>query len=474
LGIVRFGPKRDGAAAGRRERRLDSPFLEHCNQYRRMQMKRVVVLFLALLIVAPWVAASGDPDATVMASGGVRFFHYLRGLERDIMTEMIKRFETANPGTKVQFEFVPETDHMVKMQTMIAANDIPDVIGLKDVMLVDFVRFGVLQPLDPYLKAKGATIDMTDWVPGLAESLSYKGQVFGVPEQWSPNVLYVHEGLFKQAGVAIPGKDNKWEDMLVWGKKLIKDTDGDGKTDNFGIGGLSGRVDTLAGQIWAFGGTVFDPRTMKYKLDSPEAIRAYKLSVALVDSGITPRPDQRQGINHWEIQRMAMVWDNRYIMPSFQTYAWAKDFMRVAYHPIGSSDRNRSSMRILTLPKKAPNTRGGAKLMEYLTSKEGVVNYTKLGRVSPWYKSIALDAAEHQKLINPWENAEAYIDAIQDWKGPFYGVQWERVRKLTEDAMNAMIRHVVTVEEGARKLNADMNALYDELPPNERIWAGVP
>jgi hypothetical protein len=53
-------------------------------------------------------------------------------------------------------------------------------------------------------------------------------------------------------------------------------------------------------------------------------------------------------------------------------------------------------------------------------------------------------------------------------------VQWERVRKLTEDTMNAVIRKVVTVDDAAKKLNADMNALYEELPPNERIWGGKP
>ncbi len=390
------------------------------------------------------------------------------------MNEMIKRFEAANPGTKVVFEFVPELDHMVKMQTMIAANDIPDVVGLKDVMLIDFVRFGVLQPLDPYIRAKGAIIDTSDWVAGLQESLSYKGQIWGVPEQWSPNVLYANEALFKQAGVPLPQKGYTWDSMLTWGKKLVRDTDGDGKSDVFGFGGLSGRLDNVGGQVWAYGGHLFDPKTARYTLDTPEAKKAYNLSVGFVDSGITPRPDQRQGIDHWQLQRMAMVWDNRYIMPSFQTYAWAKDSMRVMYHPVGVTNRNRASMRILTLPKKAPNTRGGAKLMEFLTSKEGVVGYTRLGRVSPWYKSIALDPAEHQKLINPWEDAGAYINAIQDWEGPFYGVQWERIRKLTEDAMNAMIRHVVTVDEGVKKLNADLNSLYEELPPNERIWGGNP
>jgi multiple sugar transport system substrate-binding protein len=437
-------------------------------------MKKLLVCVFLLLLIALPAMAGGEADATVKASGGVRFFHYIRGAERDIMDEMIKRFEAANPGTKVVFEFVAETDHMVKMQTMIAANDVPDVIGLKDVMLIDFVRFGVLQPLDPYLKAKGATIDISDWVPALQESLSYKGQIWGVPEQWSPNVLYVHEGLFKQAGVPLPQKGYTWDSMLVWGKKLSRDVDGDGKTDVFGFGGLSGRIDNLAGPIWSYGGTVFDPGTIKYKLDSPEAKKAYNLSLQFVETGITPRPDQRQGINHWEIQRMAMVWDNRYIMPSFQKYPWAKESMRVMYHPVGVNTRSRGSMRILTLPRQAPNTRGGAKLMEFLTSKEGVVNYTQLGRVSPWYKSIALNVAEHQKLINAWEDAGPYVYSIQNWQGPFLGVQWERVRKLTEDTMNAVIRKVVTVDDAAKKLNADMNALYEEVPPNERIWAGKP
>ena len=88
-----------------------------------------------------------------------------------------KAFEAANPGTKIQIEVVPWDNLQQKLTTDISAGANADLSIIGTRWLLDYVRQGVVAPLDSYVtpEFKGRFID-TFLTPSVMD-----GKVYGLP-----------------------------------------------------------------------------------------------------------------------------------------------------------------------------------------------------------------------------------------------------------------------------------------------------
>ncbi len=75
------------------------------------------------------------------------------------------------------------------------------------------------------------------------------------PQNISSLVVYYNKKLFNQAKVPLPKKGWTWSQMVDKAKKLTKDLDGDGKTDQYGLG-VEASIIRLAPLVWSNGGEI--------------------------------------------------------------------------------------------------------------------------------------------------------------------------------------------------------------------------
>ena len=247
-------------------------------------------------------------------------------VEREIMAE----FEKENPGYKVELQFVPFGEYFTKLQTMIAGGTPPDVASLNMENLQSFAALGTLVDLDPYVQKDN--YDLGQYYPATVQMHSYKGRLYALPASFSTVVLFYNKNLFDEAGIAYPDAGWDWDKLIEVGKKLTKDTDGDGRTDQFGYSRAWWPM-----YLWLNGADLFNEDKTRCTLTDPAAVEGIQKMVDLwMVHEIAPTPADLTTQGDWDMftsGRLAMYPTGPWAIAPFQeitTFEWD-----IADHPPG-------------------------------------------------------------------------------------------------------------------------------------------
>jgi sn-glycerol 3-phosphate transport system substrate-binding protein len=148
----------------------------------------------------------------------LRLWYSLGGKNRDVLYEVVRRFEAGNPDVVV--EPVYQGDYfegLAKLRTAIAARAAPALGHVVAEVIPYLVRAGTLEPLDGY---PGGLAEVP-FVSPLAQSGAFRGggdrPLYGVPLNRSTPLMYVNGELFDRAGLKPP---ETWSDMVECARAL--------------------------------------------------------------------------------------------------------------------------------------------------------------------------------------------------------------------------------------------------------------
>jgi len=247
-------------------------------------------------------------------------------VEKKIMAE----FEKENPGYKVELQFVPYGEYFTKLQTLIAGGTPPDVASLNMENVQSFAALGTLVNLDPYVQMD--SYDLGQYYPATVQMHSYQAHLYGLPASFSTVVLFYNKKLFDEAEVAYPDSGWDWDKLIEVGKKLTKDTDGDGRTDQFGYDRAWWPL-----YLWLNGADLFNEDETRCTLSDPAAVEGIQkmMDLWMVDE-IAPTPADLATQGGWDMftsGRLAMYPTGPWATAPFQeitTFEWD-----IADHPSG-------------------------------------------------------------------------------------------------------------------------------------------
>ncbi|HEY8744743.1 MAG TPA: extracellular solute-binding protein, partial [Chloroflexota bacterium] len=182
-----------------------------------------------------------------------------------------KAFATKNPTYTVSIE-PAGAKYDDKVLTDVAGGTPPDVFlqGGRDFGL--FVSKGVLQDLSALIARDH--YDASDFFAVCMQLTTWKGKVYGLPDDLNLLGLYYNKDLFDKAGVAYPpttwGAPNwTWQDFEDTARKLTV-TNG-GATTQFGADFAGLDPTGIAPVIWSYGGDYLDANWTKSLMDQPAA-----------------------------------------------------------------------------------------------------------------------------------------------------------------------------------------------------------
>jgi len=112
-------------------------------------------------------------------------------VEDDLLKEVIAAFERSHPNIKVNYDAF--NNYQTTMLAKFSARKPPDVLYVAAEDFADWVRQGVLQPLDSY--AKKSKFKSKPFYGGLLNSFKYKGKIYGYPKDWSSLAMEVNPAL---------------------------------------------------------------------------------------------------------------------------------------------------------------------------------------------------------------------------------------------------------------------------------------
>ena len=157
---------------------------------------------------------------------------------------------------------------------MFAAGIPPDVIFTAE-KAAEFASRDTLLDLTPYIERDSEEIELSDIYPQLLENCKYKEKYYGLPVNANSDVIFYNKNLFDKAGLKYPDETLTYRKLIEIAKELTKDTDGDGRIDQYGLF-VSWDYPWVLGHILKWGGELFNPELTKCLIDSPEAIEAIR------------------------------------------------------------------------------------------------------------------------------------------------------------------------------------------------------
>ncbi len=176
-----------------------------------MKRMRAVLLLVALLGLAVGVGAQ-----TVT----ITYWQYFFETKVKLVDELIKNFEKANPGIKVEQVTFPYETFNQKVAASIPAGEGPDVITLFYGWLPMYVKAGYLQEL-PKSDFNKEFYDK-NFYPFVAESVDFGGKYYSVPTAVRTLALIWNKKLFKEAGFDPEKPPKTLDEMAAYARKLSK------------------------------------------------------------------------------------------------------------------------------------------------------------------------------------------------------------------------------------------------------------
>ncbi len=403
---------------------------------------RVAVSSLFFVLAACTQTDGGADSITVQISGSPD--------EADSYRVLTDAFEEASPGAKVNLVVVPNAgDHIAKLVTSFSGGKPPDLF------LVNYRRFGqfadrkVLAPIGPLLAASERTRE-EDFYPEALDSFRRAGVLQCMPTNISNQVVYYNKTLFARAGLAAPQTGWRWADFLAFAKRLTSDTNGDGKTDVYGLG-VEPQLVRVAPFVWQTGGEVVDDveDPTKTTMLGPSELRALKYFIELRRvHKVVPSLAEFESEDleaRFAAGRLGMLIESRRITPALRDVPDLE--WDVAPLP---SERQTATMLhsdALCMAKTSTKKDLAFRFIEFATGPEGAPILARTGRTVPSHMAVSrspdflapgqqpthaqvfLDQIPHIRRfpnIGPWNEIETKADPIvEEW---FFGN--ERIEAL--------------------------------------------
>jgi multiple sugar transport system substrate-binding protein len=114
-------------------------------------------------------------------------------------------------------------DGMAKLVVAASAGTLPDVIYAQGTQIQYYISNKIVIPLTPYLN-KDKSFDLADFPKVAVDMYSRSGQVYGVPYDHGPNMLWYNAELFKKNGVSAPTDKWTWDDVTDAAKKVTNES----------------------------------------------------------------------------------------------------------------------------------------------------------------------------------------------------------------------------------------------------------
>ena len=185
--------------------------------------------------------------------------------------ELVRRFEAANPGSRVRIEATVPDGLPTRIQTALRSGAPPDVIDAQHGWVVPYAQAGLLQSLDETLEARD------DYVPGSLDYDTWDGKLWGLPYRIETHAIIYNKGLFREAGLDPDRPPETWDELVATARTLTKKR-ADGRMQyGYSITGGGEVGNTLFRSlplIWMNGGDILSADLTKAIVNQPAAVEA--------------------------------------------------------------------------------------------------------------------------------------------------------------------------------------------------------
>ncbi|GGH89099.1 multiple sugar transport system substrate-binding protein [Pullulanibacillus pueri] len=247
--------------------------------------KRSIVLsgFLILLLgLLPLLQACSSSSGSSSGKTVLKMTAWGSPGELKVYQKGIDAFEKENPDIEVKLTPVPSDSYEQKLITELAGGNGPDVFYVGDQTMAKLIENKSIVPLTDFMNTDKSYTKVDDYSEGLWGAAKQGDEIYGIPVDCNPYVIYYNRGLFKKLGIKSP---QEYYDEGKWNWDAFREV-----TDKIKAAGKYGFVQDsgyamINNWYWSNGGYEFDDKG-NYVLDKDKkAQEALKFVNDLVQDG---------------------------------------------------------------------------------------------------------------------------------------------------------------------------------------------
>ncbi|NNM48008.1 sugar ABC transporter substrate-binding protein [Knoellia koreensis] len=340
------------------------------------------------------------------------------GNEGDILPDLMKDFEAANPGVKVNVTAIPWDSAHDKFTTAITAGTTPDAAMVGSTWMGEFAGLDALDPVPP-------SIDTSAYFEGAQKTNEVNGTNYGVPWYVETRLIFYRTDLAKKAGVTEAPKD--WEGLKSMAKAMQ-----DKAGAKFGMGfqaGGQGSWQSIMPFAWSDGAKLTKDDGKAYNFDSPEMLEAVKYYQSYFTDGISDKaaPAQPTTEPDFKSGRVPMFISGPWMMSAVEKVGVKKDQYDVMPVPAKTTSSSFVGGSNFAVFKKSKNRDSAWKLVQWLSDPKVQAKWYGMSTDLPSVKSAwddpalsgdpklkkfgtALETAQAPPSFPTWEQAVAGFD----------------------------------------------------------------
>ncbi len=427
-----------------------------------------IILLICLFILSYLTGCTSGAQKEAAGKAKITYMMWGTPSEKATVDKYLESFRKKRPDIYLDVIHVPSMQYSSKLQTLMAGQTPPDVMYMG---LEDFPRYtqgGAFMDLQPLIDSD-KDFNLNDFYPQLMEPFKYEGHYYGVAKDFATLVLYYNKDLFDKSGVSYPNDKWTWKDFRSAAEKLTKDTDGNGKIDQYGF-----VLETWFGEwlpwVWQHGGEVMSPDGKKWLLGDPryldKNVEALEFLTGLIygPKPVAPSPSVTtdQGTYYlFKTGKVAMCTYGRWMCMDFKDI---KDFKwDVSVLP---SDQKRASTLFTVcyaISSKTQHPKEAWDLVKFLTGPEGQIATAESGHAIPSVKSVAESDHFLKAPVLPHDlNHQANLDSLVYARSAPTNPVWSEINTVVTRDMDLLWRGKEKPRDTILKLQPKVEKIFKE------------
>jgi multiple sugar transport system substrate-binding protein len=343
----------------------------------------ITVLLTALFVVGCQIFSPnrGESDRVVLKLSGWGS----SPAEQQILQQVLQEFRDTHPQLDVRFEVIAD-QYMDVLTTRLIGDAAADVFYLQALEAPFFMANHVLEPLDRYITPE---FDLADFEPNLLEPFQYRGQLYGLPKDFSTLALFYNRSALAAAGLETP--PTTWAELVDYARQLTIDTNQDGRPEQYGLGILPDLA-RLVYMMTAFGGEIVDANGYA-TFASDRSLQGLELLVNqyLHDRTAVQPLDvgTNSGTEMFGQGKVAMVLEGNWAIPYLADTFPELEYATAEVPQINDQPGTMAYPVAYVMNRQSTHKSEAWELIAYLTGKAGMQRWTSGGAALPTRRSVA-------------------------------------------------------------------------------------
>ena len=378
--------------------------------------------------------------------------HWLNKCESDVEAQIWQQVadlvHEKYPNITVTIENTDWTSYWTKLPVELASGNAPDLIYMHFSRASDYTNS--MLSISDYIE-KDEDINIDDFYSGILDSFIFDDQVYALPYDFGPYIMYYNKDLCDKYGVEYPDENTTWEEFKDKCKQLTQD-------GNYGTV-FASSLDYYDPQVLSLGGEIINEKG-EFDITGDKTTAALQSLADLINvDKVAPKiADTANTVWNWEQfegGNIGMLIDGPWTVTNVVNYC---DF-NVGYSIIPKAEKQVTTINgsALAVTSESKHPKEAYQALEVLTSPEAQKLLAENGRALPSRDSVRESYYESTSELEGLEDA---IKKSIEIGMPYYVTKkYSEVSTVFNSGMDTVWAGEVSAKDAAKDIQAQVDMI---------------